>query len=56
MSLGMGFRVSNAQVNSSVVLIQLFMDPGIELSDASPALHLSVCHQDSHCDENALNL
>lgn len=55
-SLGVDFGVSNAQVNPGVILIQLFMDPGIELSDASPALHLPVCHQASHCDENGLNL
>lgn len=48
MSVGVGFGVSNAQVNPSVILIQLFMDPEIELSDASPALHLP--------DENGLNL
>lgn len=56
MSLGVGFKVSDAQARPNVTLSLLFpASTDTELLANSPALCLPVCHHASWTDKNGLN-
>ena len=56
MSLGVGFKDSDAQAKPGVALFQLPADPDVELSATSPVPCLTAHHHASHHEDNRLNI